>query len=85
MTLRVGFAGLGAIGRPMAVHVAERFETAVWNRTIERAREFAASTGATVPTSDPDAASAAARSRDSVSRNGSGWSFGAQHRKTISM
>ena len=59
MTLRVGFAGLGAIGRPMAVHIAERFETTVWNRTIERARAFAASTGAAVadtPTALVDAA-----------------------------
>lgn len=48
MTLRVGFAGLGAIGRPMAAHVAHRFETTVWNRTVARARDFAATTGATV-------------------------------------
>jgi 3-hydroxyisobutyrate dehydrogenase len=48
MTVRVGFAGLGAIGRPMAVHVAGRFETTVWNRTSVRAQEFAAATGAAV-------------------------------------
>lgn len=47
-TPRVGFAGLGAIGRPMAAHVAERFETTVWNRTVERAQEFQAVTGAAV-------------------------------------
>jgi 3-hydroxyisobutyrate dehydrogenase len=46
MTLRVGFVGLGAIGRPMAVHVATHFETTVWNRTAERARAFAQATGA---------------------------------------
>lgn len=45
---RVGFIGLGAIGRPIAVHVARAFETAVWSRTAGRAQEFAAETGATV-------------------------------------
>jgi len=37
----VGFIGLGAIGRPMATHVAHTFDTVVWNRTISRAHEFA--------------------------------------------
>ena len=46
MTTRVGFIGLGAIGRPMATHVAKAFPTVVWNRTIERAEEFAANTEA---------------------------------------
>ena len=46
MALRVGFIGLGAIGRPMAVHVARHFETTVWNRTPERATSFATATGA---------------------------------------
>lgn len=41
MSEKVGFIGLGAIGRPMAVHVAAAFETMVWNRTAERARSFA--------------------------------------------
>jgi len=41
------FLGLGAIGRPMAAHLARPpFELAVWNRTAERARSFAAETGA---------------------------------------
>jgi 3-hydroxyisobutyrate dehydrogenase len=40
---RVAFLGLGAIGRPMAVHLAvPPFELAVWNRTAERAAAFAA-------------------------------------------
>jgi len=47
MALKVGFIGLGAIGRPMAVHVAKHFDTMVWNRTAERARSFAKETGAT--------------------------------------
>ena len=37
----VGFIGLGAIGWPMAVHVATSFPTIVWNRTGERAQRFA--------------------------------------------
>jgi 3-hydroxyisobutyrate dehydrogenase len=41
MSEKVGFIGLGAIGRPMAVHVAKAFDTMVWNRTAERARSFA--------------------------------------------
>lgn len=44
--MRVGFLGLGAIGRPIAVHLARRYELVVWNRTAERAREFAAGSGA---------------------------------------
>jgi len=46
MALKVGFIGLGAIGRPMAVHVAKHFDTMVSNRTAERARSFAKETGA---------------------------------------
>ena len=38
---RVAFLGLGAIGRPMATHLADPFELTVWNRTSERAAEFA--------------------------------------------
>ena len=37
---KVGFIGLGAIGQPMAVHVARAFDTMVWNRTHARAEEF---------------------------------------------
>ena len=45
--MHVAFLGLGAIGRPMAVHLARPpFALAVWNRTAERARAFAAETGA---------------------------------------
>jgi 3-hydroxyisobutyrate dehydrogenase len=40
----VAFLGLGAIGRPMAARLAAApdIELAVWNRTAERARAFAA-------------------------------------------
>ena len=51
MAERVGFIGLGAIGRPMAKHVVARFGATVWNRTAERAQRFAAETGATVAAS----------------------------------
>jgi len=39
--MRVAFLGLGAIGTPMAAHLARDHELAVWNRTDERARAFA--------------------------------------------
>ena len=48
MADRVGFIGLGAIGRPIARHVAGRFDTVVWNRTAARAQEFSQSAGARV-------------------------------------
>jgi 3-hydroxyisobutyrate dehydrogenase len=35
------FLGLGAIGWPMAVHLASRYQLRVYNRTRARAREFA--------------------------------------------
>lgn len=45
--MRVGFLGLGAIGTPMAVHLARRGHLVVWNRTAARAADFAARYGAT--------------------------------------
>lgn len=48
MAERVGFIGLGAIGWPIAKHVAGRFETTVWNRTPARAQEFVKATKAQV-------------------------------------
>jgi 3-hydroxyisobutyrate dehydrogenase len=42
----VGFLGLGAIGAPMAAHLARRGELVVWNRTPSRAAEFARRVGA---------------------------------------
>ncbi len=44
--MRVAFLGLGAIGTPMAAHLARDHELTVWNRTGDRAREFAARHGA---------------------------------------
>jgi len=40
--MRVGFAGLGAIGAPMAARCAAAHEVTVWNRTATKAQEFAA-------------------------------------------
>lgn len=55
---RVAFLGLGAIGLPMATHVAARFPgLRVWTRTTAKADEFAASHDA-VAASDPAAAAA---------------------------
>ena len=46
-SMHVGFLGLGAIGAPMAAHLARRGRLTVWNRTASRAVEFAARHGAT--------------------------------------
>src|SRR5690348_5718128 len=44
--MRVAFLGLGAIGTPMAAHLARDHQLSVWNRTTERARAFAERYGA---------------------------------------
>ena len=56
--MHVGFLGLGAIGTPMAAHLARRGPLTVWNRTAPRAAEFAARHGATVAATPREAASA---------------------------
>jgi 3-hydroxyisobutyrate dehydrogenase len=44
--LKVAFLGLGAIGGPMAAHLADDpFDLTVWNRTGEKARAFAEENG----------------------------------------
>ena len=53
---RVAFAGLGAIGLPMARHLASSTELVVWNRTRSKAAAFAAETGARDASSPADAA-----------------------------
>jgi 3-hydroxyisobutyrate dehydrogenase len=40
--MRVAFLGLGAIGTPMASHLAPKHDLIVWNRTAEKAQSFAA-------------------------------------------
>jgi 3-hydroxyisobutyrate dehydrogenase len=47
MSERVGFIGLGAIGTPMARHIAGAFDAVVWNRTGSKAVAFANAHGAT--------------------------------------
>ena len=44
--MKVAFLGLGAIGGPMAAHLADDpFDLTVWNRTGEKARAFAEENG----------------------------------------
>jgi 3-hydroxyisobutyrate dehydrogenase len=52
----VGFLGLGAIGAPMAAHLARRGELTVWNRTAARAEEFARRFGAAIARTPREAA-----------------------------
>jgi 3-hydroxyisobutyrate dehydrogenase len=57
----VAFLGLGAIGAPMARHIAPpEFTLAVWNRTAAKAAAFAAANKARHATSPADAARGAA-------------------------
>lgn len=56
---RTAFVGLGAIGTPMARHVASVTSLAVWNRTRSKAVQFAAETGARAADSPADAADGA--------------------------
>jgi len=57
--MRVSFLGLGAIGAPMAAHLAKRNWLTVWNRTAERATEFAALHGARAAATPRETASGA--------------------------
>lgn len=56
----IAFLGLGAIGRPMARHLASApFTLRVWNRTASKAAEFARETGAAHAATPAAAADAA--------------------------
>jgi 3-hydroxyisobutyrate dehydrogenase len=56
----VAFMGLGAIGMPMAQHLAKPpFELIVWNRDGDKAAEFARSNGSSAASTLADAARAA--------------------------
>jgi 3-hydroxyisobutyrate dehydrogenase len=57
--MRVGFLGLGAIGAPMAAHLASRESLTVWNRTNQKALEFARLHGARPAATPREAASGA--------------------------
>lgn len=54
--MRVGFAGLGAIGAPMAAHIAPRHELQVWNRTASRSEDFTREHRATIAPTPRDLA-----------------------------
>lgn len=61
---RVAFVGLGAIGAPMARHLARpEYDLVVWNRTAARAQEFVSANAASRTVASP---SEAARDRDIV-------------------
>lgn len=58
----VAFIGLGAIGNPMARQIAQEkdsFSLAVWNRTGQKAEDFAAKSGARHAATPADAANGA--------------------------
>lgn len=57
--MRTAFLGLGAIGTPMAAHLARKGPLTVWNRTLERAAEFARQHGAQAATTPREAAAGA--------------------------
>jgi 3-hydroxyisobutyrate dehydrogenase len=54
--VRIGFLGLGAIGRPIAGHLAKAHRLRVWNRTAQKATAFASETGAEAVPTPRDAA-----------------------------
>lgn len=45
--MKIGFIGLGAMGYPMARHLAKEHEVVVWNRTREKAERHAREHGTT--------------------------------------
>ncbi|MGH7628838.1 MAG: NAD(P)-dependent oxidoreductase [Gemmatimonadales bacterium] len=57
--MKVAFLGLGAIGWPMAVHLARRHDLVVWNRTHARGQAFAAEHRCRAATTPADAAAGA--------------------------
>jgi 3-hydroxyisobutyrate dehydrogenase len=57
--MNISFLGLGAIGRPMAARVAQAHRLTVWNRTADRAAEFARQHRARVAATPREAASGA--------------------------
>ena len=54
--MRIAFLGLGAIGTPMAAHLARRWQLTVYNRTARTAAEFAGRYGADVAATPREAA-----------------------------
>ena len=58
--MKLAFLGLGAIGAPMARHLAPQYTLSVWNRTASRAIDFARENNARAATSPADAVRGAA-------------------------
>lgn len=58
--MKVAFLGLGAIGAPMARHLAPRYELSVWNRTATKAIAFAQETSSQAAHSPAEAVRGAA-------------------------
>jgi 3-hydroxyisobutyrate dehydrogenase len=56
--MKIGFIGLGAMGFPMARHLAKEHEVIVWNRTREKAERHAREHGTTLAEALADTASA---------------------------
>jgi 3-hydroxyisobutyrate dehydrogenase len=57
--MAVAFLGLGAIGTPMAAHLAKRGPLVVWNRTPARANDFASTHGVRAAPTPREAAAGA--------------------------
>jgi 3-hydroxyisobutyrate dehydrogenase len=57
--MQVAFLGLGAIGRPIAAHLARRGPLTVWNRTETKALDFAREHGARAARTPRDATAGA--------------------------
>ncbi|OAA60030.1 3-hydroxyacid dehydrogenase/reductase [Cordyceps fumosorosea ARSEF 2679] len=60
--MRVGFLGLGSMGTPMALNLAQHFPITVWNRTASKCDPFRSIPGAAVA----DSPAAVARQSDVV-------------------
>jgi len=56
--MRIGFIGLGAMGYPMARHLAKHHEVIVWNRTREKAERHSREHGTKLASDLPELASA---------------------------
>ncbi len=57
--MKIAFIGLGAMGYPMARHLAKQHDVVVWNRTREKAERHAREHGTTLATDLADCADAA--------------------------
>ena len=56
--MKIGFIGLGAMGYPMARHLAKEHEVVVWNRTREKAERHSREHGTTLANDLADVAAA---------------------------